>query len=96
MTVSGGAPFKRSKFSLTLGKLKRGATYCPAALQQITAVVIVPFSCDERIQALFFPFNPIILDDLLGTVDMPVASTLNARLGRKLCFSCRTQADKKL
>jgi hypothetical protein len=39
MTVSGGAPFKRSKFSLALGIIKRGATYCPAAWQQISAVV---------------------------------------------------------
>jgi hypothetical protein len=72
MTVSGGAPFKRFKFPLALGKIKRGAIYCPAAFQQITTVVVVPLSADERIPNLFFPFNPVILDDLLGTVDKPV------------------------
>jgi hypothetical protein len=40
MTVSGGAPFQRSKFSLALRKIKRGATYCPAAWQQISAVAL--------------------------------------------------------
>jgi hypothetical protein len=31
-----------------LEKIKSGATYCPAALQQIIAVVVVPFLGDER------------------------------------------------
>jgi hypothetical protein len=64
VTVSRRAPFKRSKFSLALGKIKRGATYCTAALQHITAAVIVPLSADEKIPTLFLPFNPIILDDI--------------------------------
>jgi hypothetical protein len=95
MTVSGGAPFKRSKFFLALGKIKRGATYCPAALQQTTAVVVVPLSDDKRLPTLFFPCNPIILDDLLGDIDMPVSSTLNIRLGRKLCFYSRSPSRQK-
>jgi hypothetical protein len=76
MTASEGSPFMRSGLSLALGKIRTEATYCPDALQQITAVSVVLQSADERTPTLFFLFNLIILDDLLGTVHTPASLTL--------------------
>jgi hypothetical protein len=53
MTLSKRAPFKGSGFSLALGKLSKGATYYPAALQHIAARVAVTL-LGLRTDAIYF------------------------------------------
>mgnify|MGYP007007716687 CR=1 FL=1 len=50
---------------------------------------MVPLSADEYIPICFLPFREIILLGLLGTVVIPVLSTLYIRLGGNLYFSNR-------
>jgi hypothetical protein len=46
--------------------------------------------------AIFLPFKGIIFGDLLATADMPLLSKFNTRLGRNLCFNCKSPSKNKL
>ena len=73
---AGGVRSISSSFILFLGKMNNGGINDPAALMQISTVTSCPLSADDSEPTCFFPRLAIILDDRLGTVVIPVSSTL--------------------
>ena len=81
---AGGARSINSSFILFLGKMNNDSINDPAALMQISTVTSCPFSADDHKPTCFFPRLAIILDSRLGTVIIPVSSTLGTRSGINL------------
>ena len=71
---AGGAWSICSSFILFFGKMNNGGIN--AALMQMSTVTSCPLSADDSEPTCFFPRLAIILDGRLGTVVVPVSSTL--------------------
>lgn len=72
----GGAPFSSSRFMRFLGYINIGGKYVPAALKQISIVIVVPRSADVKPPTYFLPVAAITLDRDFGTTETPVSSQL--------------------